>query len=137
MRRVRNKLAVHAPNADGANRAGERNIRNAQRGGSAVDRENVRIVLSIRAEQNRNDLRIVKIAGGKQRPQRPIGHARSERFFFGGAAFTLEIAAGKFSDGRRLLAIIDREWKPILTFFNCGGGDCARHDDGIAARNDD
>ena len=88
---------------------------------------------AIGAEQNRDDLRVVKIARGKERPERPIRHARSERFFFGRAAFALEIAAGKFSDRRRFFAIIDREREPILAFLDVGGRDGADEHHGVAA----
>ena len=49
--RVRNEFAIHPSDAHRTDRTRERNVRNAQRGGSAVDRENVRIILPIRAEQ--------------------------------------------------------------------------------------
>ena len=104
-----------------------------KRGRGAVDRENVGIVLAIRAEQDRNDLRVVKITGREERPERPIRHARSERFLFGRAAFAFEIAAGKFPDRRRFFAVIDREREPILPFLDLGGGDRADEDHGVAA----
>ena len=137
VRRVGDELAVHAADAHGADRAGKRNIGNAERGGGAVDRENIGIILAVGAEQNRNDLRVVKITRGKERPERPIGHARGERFFFRRAPFAFEIAAGKFPDRRRFFAIIDRERKPILPFLDCGGGDGAGEHDGVAAGDDD
>ena len=49
--RVCDELAVHAANAHRADRPGKRNVRNAKRGRRAVDRENIRIVLAIRAQQ--------------------------------------------------------------------------------------
>ena len=85
----------------------------------------------------RDDLRVVEIAGGKKRPQRPIGHARGERFLFARAPFAFEIAAGKFPDRGRFFAIIDGEREPILPFLDCGGRDGARQDDGFAAGDDD
>ena len=137
VRRIGDELAIHATDAHRADRSGERNVGNGERGRGAVDRENVGIVLAIRAEQHRDDLRVVKITGGKERPQRPIRHARSERLLFGGTAFAFEIAAGKFSDGRRFFAIIDRERKPILAFLDFGGGDGAGEHHGVAAGDDD
>ena len=91
----------------------------AERGGCAVDRENVGIVLAIGAEQDRDDLRVVKISLRKERPQRPIDHSRSERFLFRRTAFAFEIAARKFSDGCRFLAVINCQREAILTFFDC------------------
>ena len=52
VRRVGDELAVHATDAHGADRAGERNVGNAERGGGAVDRENIGIVFAIGAEQD-------------------------------------------------------------------------------------
>ena len=85
----------------------------------------------------RDDLRVVKIAGWEERPERPIGHARGERFLFARAPFAFEIAARKFSDGGGFLPIIDRERKPILAFLHGGGRDGAGEDDGFAAGDDD
>ena len=73
--RVRNELAIDAAHAHCTNRTCEWDIGNAERGGRTVDRENIRIVLAVSAEQNRNDLRVVKITRGEERAQRPIGHA--------------------------------------------------------------
>ena len=135
--RIRDELAIHSPDAHGADRTGERNVGNSQRGGGAVDRENVGIILTIRAQEHRDDLGVVKIARGKERTQRAIRHARGERFLFGRAAFAFEIAAGKFADRGRLFAVIDRERKPILAFLDFGGGDGADEHHGVAAGNDD
>ncbi len=121
VRRVGHKLAVHAADTDSANWPGERNVRNAQRSRCAVHRENVGIIFTVGAKQDRDDLRVVKISLRKEWPQRPIDHARSERFFFRRTAFTLEIAARKFSCRCRFFAIIDREREIILTFFDCCG----------------
>ncbi len=114
----------------------ERNVRNGQRRGSAVDRENVGIILPIRAQEQRNDLGVVKIACGKERPQRAIRHPRGEGFLLGRAPLALEITAGKFADCRRFFAIIDCERKPILTFLDLGGGDGAAEHHGVTAGND-
>ena len=87
-----------------------------KRSRGAVDRENIGIVLAIGAEQDRDDLRVVKVAGREKRPERPIGHARGERFLFARAPFAFEIAAREFSDRRGFFAIIDgeRETSPDL-----------------------
>ena len=108
-----------------------------QRGRCAIDRENVGIILSIRAEQHRDDLRVVEITRREERTQRTIRHARGERFFFRRTTFAFEITAGKFSDRRRFLAVIDRERKPILPFFDFRGGDSAGQHHRVAAGNDD
>src|SRR6476646_9190571 len=134
--RVGNELTVNATNAHRSNRACKRNVRNRERGGCTVHRENVGIVLAIGAEQNRDDLRVVKISLWKKRPQRPIDHSRSERFLLRRTAFAFEIAAREFSGGCRFLAVIDRLWEEILTWFDCQGGNRADKHSGVAARND-
>src|SRR4030095_14384908 len=92
VRRVRDEFAFDPANAHSADWAGKRNIRNAQRSRCAIDRQNVRIILAVGAEQNRDDLRVVKVSLWKERPQRPIDHARRERFLFRGTTFALEVA---------------------------------------------
>src|SRR5438045_9218890 len=63
--RVRNELAVDPAHPHCTDRTCEWDIGNAERGGRTVDRENIRIVLAVSAEQSRNDLRVVKITRGK------------------------------------------------------------------------
>src|SRR5213083_3146240 len=137
MGRVSDELAVYSAYANGADWTGKWNIRNAQRSGCAVERKNVGIVFTVGAEQNRDDLGVVKIPLWKERPKRPVDHARSERFLFRWAAFTLEIATGKFPHGCRLFAIIDREREIILTFLDNWSRDGTGQHHGIAACDDD
>ena len=137
MRRVGNELAVNATNAHRANRACKRNVRNRQRSGCAIDRENVGIVLPVGAEQDRYDLRIVKVSLRKEWPQRPIDHSRSKRFLLARTAFTFEIAAREFSDGSRFLAVINCQREVILTFFDLYGRNRADKHDGVTTCNDD
>ena len=46
-----------------------------------------------------------------------------ENFFFGGAAFAFEIAAGEFAGRRRFFAVIHRQREKILAGFGLAGGD--------------
>src|SRR5262245_32453207 len=96
MRRVRDELPVDPANAHRADWTAKRNIRNRQRGGRTVNRQNVGIILAVGAEQNRDNLRVVKISLRKERPQRPIDHARRERFLFRRTSLALKIATRKF-----------------------------------------
>ncbi len=63
--RVGDKLAIHAADADRANRAGKWNVRDAQRSRRPVDCQNVRIVLAVGAQKDGNDLGVIKIASRK------------------------------------------------------------------------
>ena len=65
MGRVGDELPVHPADADGADGPGKWNVGNGQRGRRAVDGENVRIVLAVRTEENRSNLGVVKVTGGK------------------------------------------------------------------------
>ena len=72
---VGDELAIDAADAHGADRARKRNVGNAKRGRSAIKRENIRIIFTIRAEKEADDLRVVEVSRRKEWPQRPIDHA--------------------------------------------------------------
>ena len=133
VRRVGDELTLYAANPNGADRTRKWNVRYAKRGGRPVERQNVGIIFTVSAEQDRDDLRVVKVSLRKERPKRPIDHARSERFLFRRPAFALEIATGKFPHGCRLFAIIDRKREIILALFDRGGRDAAGQHHGVAA----
>src|SRR5438093_8690452 len=137
MCRVGNKLALHPPDADSPNWTSEWDIRNAKRSRSAVHRQNIRIIFTIGAKQDRDNLRVVKISLLEQWPQGPIDHAGRERFLFRWTAFTFEIAAREFSCRCRFFAIIDCEREIILALFDRRGRNGADEDGGVAARYDD
>ena len=132
--RVDNKLAIDAADANGADWACERNVRNTKRGGGAVDRENVRVILTIRTQEERDDLGVVEVALGEERAQRTVGHAGGEDFLFGGTAFALEITAGEFANCGGLFLVFNGERKEVLAFLDGGGRDgCDDHDRVAAA----
>src|SRR5438093_9170772 len=133
VRRVGDELTLYAANPNGADRTRKWNVRYAKRGGRPVERQNVGIIFTVGAEQDRDDLGVVKVSLWKERPKRPIDHARSERFLFRRPAFTLEIATGKFPHGCRFFAIIDREREIILTFLDNWSRDGTGQHHGIAA----
>ena len=137
MGRVRDELAVNAADAERANRAAERNVGDHQRGGSAVDAEDVGIVLAIGGEKRGDDLRVVEVALGEERPQRAVRHATGENFLFRGTAFALEVAAGDLADRGRAFAVLDGEREEILAFLDFGGGDGGDDDEGIAVADGD
>ncbi len=134
---IDDKLAIDPANAHGANGAGKRDVGDHQRGGSAVDGEDVGIVLPIGAQHRGDDLGIVEVALREERPQRAVRHAGGEDFLLAGTAFALEVAAGDFADGRGFLAVIDREREEILAGLDLGGGDGGDDDNGIAGANGD
>ena len=107
-----------AADAHRADRAGERDVGDHERGARAVDGEDVGIVLAVRAEEHGDDLRVVEVALGEERAQRAVRHAAGEDFLFGGTAFALEVAAGELADRGRFFAVIDGEREPVLAFLD-------------------
>ena len=74
---------------------------------------------------------------GEQGPDGPVNHAAGEDFLFRGAAFALEVTAGKPARCSGLLAIIHREREEILAGLGAGGGHRGDHDDGFPQLNGD
>ena len=129
MGRVDDELAIDAADANSADRACERNVRNAKRGGGTVDREHVRVILTIRTQEERDDLSVVEVTLGEERTQRTVGHAGGEDFLLGGTAFALEVTAGEFADCSGLFLVFDGEREEILAFLDGGSRDgCDDHD---------
>ena len=135
MRGVDDELAVDATDAHGSDGSSERNVRNAQGGGGAVDRKDVGVVLAIGAQEECDDLCVVKVALRKERAQRTIGHARREDFLFGGTALAFEISAGEFANGGGFFFVFDGEREEVLAFLDGSGRDGGDDDDGVAAAN--
>ncbi len=133
VRGVRDELSADATDAHGADGARERDVGNHECGARAVDREHVGVVLTVRAHERADDLRVVEVALREERAQRAIRHARGEDFLLGGTAFALEVAAGEPADCRRLFAVFDAQREPVLALFDLRRGDRGDEDDGFAA----
>ena len=95
------------------------------------DPDHVGIVFAVGRKHHGDDLRFIAPRLRKQRAQRPVDHSRSKNFALRGAPFALEEAAGNFSGGIGVFAVIHGEGKkiPVIRF-----GIHARRDqhDGIA-----
>ena len=113
VRRIGDELAVDAADAHRAERPGPRNVADHQRGASADDAQNVRIVFAVRAQHDGLDLDFVVPALGKQRADGAVGEAAGENFLFGRAAFALEVTAGKLAGGGGFFAVIDGQREKI------------------------
>ena len=81
--RIDNELTVDAADADSADGACERDVRHAKSGGSTVHGADVRIVLTVSAEEDGHDLGVVVVALREQRTQWAVRHAAGEDFLFG------------------------------------------------------
>ena len=134
---IGDELAVDAADAHRADRAGQRNVGDAERGGGAVDGEDVGVVFAVGAEEQGDDLGVVEVALGEERTQRTVGHAAGEDFLFGRAAFALEVAAGELAGGGGFFAVFDGEREQVLAFLDLGGGDGGDDDDGVAQADGD
>src|SRR5260221_11628186 len=66
--RVGDEFTVYATNSNGADWPLKWNVRYAKSGRRAVNRENIRVIFTIGAKQNGNDLRVVEVTLRKERP---------------------------------------------------------------------
>ena len=130
--RIDDKLAIDTADANRTHGPGKRNVRNAKRRTGAIDKEHIGIVFAVGAQQNADNLRVVKIAFREERAERAVRHPTGKRLLLRRTPFPFEIAAGKFSNRRRFLPIINSEWKEILTFFNGGRGNSGDENNGLA-----
>ena len=65
------------------------------------------------AEHGADDLGLVLVALGEQRPDRPVDEARGERLLLAGPPFALEKPAGNLTRGEGLFLVIDRQREEI------------------------
>jgi len=88
--------------------------------------------LAIGAEKDGDDLGIVEVAFGEEGTERTIDHSASENLFFGGAAFSAEVATGDATHGSGFFFVLDGEREEVLAVFNFGSRDCGDDDNGFA-----
>ena len=74
---------------------------------------------------------------GEEWPDRTIGEAAGEDFFFRRTAFAFEIAAWESACGGRPLTVIDGEREEFLPGLGFGSGHSGRQNDGFAELNGD
>ena len=106
-------------------------------GRSAVHAEDVGIVFLVGTEEECDDLGVVKVAFREERAQRAVGHPAGEDLFFGGAAFTLEVATREATGCGGFLFVFDGKGEPVLALADFGLGDGGDKDDGLAGRHSD
>ncbi len=130
-------LTVDEPHANAGNRFLERDLRERERGGGTGDREDVRVVLLIRRQNKRDDLRLEAPAGWEQRPDRPVDAAAREHFLFRRLAFAFEEAAGDPSRRVGVFTIVHGQRQEVDSFARVGGAACRHEDDRVAEADDD
>ncbi len=92
---------------------GERHLGEHQRRRGAVERQDVEGVDLIHGEDRRDDLGLVAVALGPQRPDRPVGHARGEGRAVARARLALDEAAGDLARGVHALLDVHREGEEV------------------------
>ena len=132
--RVEDVLAIGVTDARGADRAGERHARHAQRGRCADHGGDVRIDLRIDRQHVDDDLDFVEVAFREQRTDRTVDQARGQRLFFGRTAFALEEAARDLAGCVGLLDVIDGQREEILARLGVFARYHGRQDDGVFDR---
>jgi hypothetical protein len=111
--RVDDELAVDPADPDGADRPGERDLADRQ-GGRGGDRaDDVGLVLLVRREDRDDELDVVLVPLGEERPDRAVGQARGQRRSLRGARLTLDESARDLARGVHPLLELDREREEI------------------------
>ena len=113
------------------------NLGEGERGGCAGNRQDVRVVLRIGGEHERDDLRFVPPAGRKQRANRAIDHATREDLFFRRLAFAFEEAAGNAARRVGVFPVVDGERQEIDALPRIGRAARRHEDDGVAEPDND
>ena len=137
MGRVDHEFAADPADADRADRAVKRDVRNGQGGGGTVDAEHVGVVLTVGAEHDGDDLRLEEVVLREKRAERTIRHACGEDFFFGRPTLAFEVASGELAGRGRLFFVVDGQREEVLAFAQLGHGDGGDEDDGVAGAHGD
>ena len=131
--RVDDELAIDDADADRADGAVERNVRERERAAGAVDAEDVGIVFLVGRVDERDDLRLVAEGLREERADGTIDLAGGQDFLLAGPAFALDEAAGDASAGVGVLAVFDGEREEVDAFLRLGRGDRGGENDVVAA----
>mmetsp|Transcript_78776 Transcript_78776/g.218920 ORF Transcript_78776/g.218920 Transcript_78776/m.218920 type:complete len:772 (-) Transcript_78776:1232-3547(-) len=127
---VQHVLAVHIADAGGADRAVERDARDGQRCGRADHRGDVGLNFRVQADDVDDDLDFVEEAFREQRADRAVDQAAGQGLVLGGAALTLEEAAGDLAGGVGLFEVVDGQREEVLAGLGLGLGDHGGQHDG-------
>ncbi len=135
--RIDDELAVDPRHANSAHRAEERQRRDRERGGRAVDAEDVVPVDHVRGEDGADHLHLVAEALRPERPDRPVDHARGEGRPLGRLSFALEEAARDLPGGIHPLLDVDRQREEVRIGAGLLPADGRREDHRVARADDD
>ena len=133
-RRVELQRAADHADACGADRAHEGDAREGKRRRCRDHRQDVGIVLEVMRQNRHDDLGVVAVAGGKQRPDRAVDQAGDQRLLLRGTSLALEIAAWDAARGESLFLVVDGEREEVLPRLGCLGADHGGEHGGLAVR---
>ena len=88
--------------------------------------------MAVSTEENSDDLGVVEVALGEERPEGTIDHPACKNLLFGGATFPAEVASRNAADGGSLFLVLDGKGEEVLAVFDFGGGDGGDDDDRFA-----
>ena len=121
--------AIHSPSmvrdAHRADRAVERDARDHERRGRAVDRRDVVRVLEVGAEDGGDDLDLVAEVARERRAQRTVGEPAGQDRLLARPTFTAEERAGDLARGVHPLLDVDRQREEVdalAGLATCDGG---------------
>ncbi len=120
-RRVHHVLPVHQAHPHAGNRLFEGDAGQRERRGCARDGQDVRVVLGIGRQHQRDDLRFVAPARREQGPDRPVDDAAGQDFLLGRLAFALEEAAGNAAGRVGVFAVVHRQRQEVDAFARACG----------------
>ena len=111
--RVDDELAVDPADPDGADRAVERDLADRQRGRRGDRAEDVRVVLLVGREDRDDELDVVLVALGEERPDRAVGQAGGQDGRLRRARLALDEAARDLARGVHPLLEVDGEREEV------------------------
>jgi hypothetical protein len=130
--RVQDVLPVDVGNAGGADRTEERDAGQRQRRRTADQRDDVRVVFQVVAEDGGDDLHLVAEPLREQRADRAVDQAGDEGLVLAGAAFALEEAARNLAGREGFFLVVDGEREEILPRLLGAHADGGAEHDGVA-----
>ncbi len=116
--RVKHVLVINITHARCADWAIEWDTRQAQRGGRANHRNDIRMNLRVHRNHRCNNLNFVHEAFREQRTNRAVNQTRNQGFAFARTAFTTEEAARDTTSSVGTLLIVNGQREEVLTWFS-------------------
>ncbi len=135
--RVQHVFAVDVAHARGADRAGERDAGDRQRGAGADHGGDVGVDFGVQRQRVDHHVHFVEEAFGEQRADRAVDQAASQRLVLAGLGFALEEAAGDLAGGVGLLDVVHRQREEVLARLGGLGGDHGGQHHGVVDVDDD